>query len=96
MPQELQITPVLNGFIVRAGCQTLVYDSTDKIITDFSDWVCDPQKIEKRYMELMEKKGICPPPPPPMTAQEFVNAWIQRTVSAPASVDAELRRDLRR
>jgi len=72
MPQELRITPVLNGFIVQAGCQTLVYNSSDHIITEFTEWVREPEKIERRYRETMEKKGICPPPPPDtMTAQEI-------------------------
>jgi len=85
MPQELIITPVLNGFIVRAGCQTLVYDSADKIKMDFAEWVNDPQKIEQRYMDQMTKKGGMPPmciqqpmaPRPPETCAAPVNAQCE-------------------
>jgi len=63
MPQELRITPVLNGFIVVAGCQTLVYDNPDKIITDFAEWVRNPNQIEGRFGKLMEVKGLRNSPP---------------------------------
>lgn len=71
MPQELIITPVLNGFIVRAGCQTLVYDNADKIKMDFASWVDSPASIEGKYALIMKSKGLMgdqcdaavPPPP---------------------------------
>jgi len=88
MPQELIIQPVLNGFIVRAGCQTLVYDNPDKIITDFAEWVRTPNQIEARFRKLMEEKGLRPPPPPETltTAQEVGR------IASPATAPANLRR----
>ena len=93
MPQELIIQPVLNGFIVRAGCQTLVYDNPEKIKMDFAEWVNDPEKIERRYRELMEKKGIYPLAPPPCNAAQ--EAHPMTSVASLRQRD-DLARDVRR
>lgn len=88
MPQELRITPVLNGFIVQAGCQTLVYDNPDKIITDFAEWVRNPNQIEARFGKMMEVKGFrnAPPPPPPPQAMRDIQELERNTQAAEAII----------
>ena len=58
MPQNLQITPVLNGWIVQAGCQTVVYTDSAKIVAEFCEWLSNPDAIENRYKNLMKQKGL--------------------------------------
>lgn len=91
MPQELRITPVLNGFIVQAGCQTLVYDNPDKIITDFAEWVRNPNQIEARFGKMMEVKGLRNTPPP-----ECVTSPSAPQTAVESCVGTERARDLRR
>lgn len=70
MPQTLQITKVLNGHIVQAGCQTLVFNNPDEFSAEMVAWIRDPEAVEAKYRKMMP----CPIPPPPeamaQTAQE--------------------------
>jgi len=61
--EELIIKPVLNGFIVVAGSVTLVYETTDHIIDDFTQWARDSERIQAH--KLMRNKGSLPDPEPP-------------------------------
>lgn len=75
MPREINIRPVLNGFIVNCGCQTLVFNEPGQLIAEFSAWVNKPSEIEAKYEKMMVDKGLIPPPPPECrTAQECVGA----------------------
>ena len=38
MIRELIITPVLNGFVVRVGCQQLVYVDREKLVRDLNEY----------------------------------------------------------
>lgn len=95
MPQELKIMPVLNGFIVHAGCQVLVFNDPDKLAGEFAEWLKQPEQVEKRYRELMEKKGLCPAPPPQAEPIGLRTAEEACRVSGPANPVGELRRDPR-
>jgi len=55
MLREIHISPVLNGFIVQAGCQKLAYTSIDKLILDLGAYFRDPEKTEKR---ILKEEGI--------------------------------------
>lgn len=50
MIREIQISPVLNGYIVKVGCQTVVFDSRDELLTSLSSYLKDPDAIEKFYL----------------------------------------------
>lgn len=60
MPQELRIKPVLNGWIVQAGCQTLVYSDPVVMADEFRDWLKNPAQVEGKYTKLMQARGIGP------------------------------------
>lgn len=78
MPRELNIRPVLNGFIVNVGCQTLVFSEPGQLIAEFAAWVNKPAEIEAKYEKMMVDRGLIPPPPPPecRTAQECVGQGV--------------------
>lgn len=91
MPQTLQIQKVLNGHIVQAGCQTLVFNNPDEFAAEMVSWIKDPEKTEAKYRALMP----APIPPPPecygQTAQE-VNCRMPASAPVDALRPAELRR----
>lgn|SRR5262245_31157200 len=64
MPHKLVIETVINGWIVQAGCQTLAFSKRAEIVEEFAKWVDDPMGQEKKYRELMEKRGFHPIPIP--------------------------------
>ncbi len=47
--RSAQITPVLNGFIVQIGCQTVVFDSPAALGAAVIEYYLDPEKTEKKY-----------------------------------------------
>lgn len=53
--RAISINPVLNGFIVTVGCQSLAYTSIDKLLLDLGKYLRDPEATEK---EIVEKEGI--------------------------------------
>ncbi len=58
MPQELVIRTVLNGWVVQAGCQTLVFHDRHAFVAEFSKWLEDPIAVEKGYTEQMNRRGL--------------------------------------
>ena len=62
--RELIIQPVLNGYIVRVGCQTIVFDSREKLIAAFVEYLNKPEEMTARYLKEAINKSpepICPP-----------------------------------
>lgn len=49
--RQITITPVLNGFIVGVGCQTLVYTDRNKLLGDLASYMQAPDETEKRIIE---------------------------------------------
>lgn len=50
MIRDIKIRPVLNGFIVDVGCQTIVYDDKAKMISDLSLYYQNPKAFEEEFM----------------------------------------------
>lgn len=50
--RDIQITTVLNGYIVRVGCQTVVFGSLTDMLAEIRNYLNDPEATEKRYREL--------------------------------------------
>lgn len=48
--RNIQITPVLNGFIVNAGCKTVVFTSAAQLGAAVIEYYTDPVATEKRYL----------------------------------------------
>lgn len=55
MIRNINITPVLNGFTVQIGCQTLAYTNIDKLLVDLGSYLREPEKTEKR---ILQEEGI--------------------------------------
>lgn len=49
MLREIRITPVLNGWIVRIGCQKVVFDDLAKMTKEIGEYFVNPDRAEKRY-----------------------------------------------
>lgn len=83
--KELHIRKVLNGWIVQAGCQTLVFSNAEHFINELSRWIKDPQATENEYMKAY---GFPPPQPAPetMTMAQAITAC-----ETPTPIGADVR-----
>lgn len=50
MLRDINIRPALNGFIVQCGCQTIVFETVDKLVDNLRDYLRDPDRHEKTFM----------------------------------------------
>lgn len=58
MIHEIKIKAVLNGYIANVGCQTLVFDSREKMLKELDAYLEKPEETEKRYRESALNKDI--------------------------------------
>jgi len=50
MIRHIEIDACLNGFIVRCGCQTLVYTSVQQATEEIAAYLANPDETEKRIL----------------------------------------------
>lgn len=50
-PRSLIIEPVLNGFVVQAGCQRVVFDSAAKLGAHITEYYANPAKVESEFLK---------------------------------------------
>lgn len=48
MIRPIEILSVDRGFIVKVGCKTLVYENVQNLLTDFTNYLYEPNATEKR------------------------------------------------
>ena len=48
--KEVHITPVLNGFIVKVGCKTLVFESVERLTKELARYLKDREATAKEYL----------------------------------------------
>ena len=70
MPRELKIIPVLNGFIVSVGCQTVVFPDPQSLGVAVARYYTSPDEVEKEYLSKPVNKikmdgPLCPSPSNP-------------------------------
>lgn len=68
MIREITITPVLNGFVCKVGCQKVVFQSVVDLVRAIERYYREPEKTEKEFLaEAVNKMNDCPMPcePPP-------------------------------
>ena len=73
MTREIHIKPVLNGFIVNIGCQSVVFDSRSKLLAELGRYLENPRGLEVEYRKNALNPEASPEVPEPrglMTAQE--------------------------
>lgn len=76
---DVRIKPVLNGFVVNVGCQTLVFQSMDILASELKRYQADPEKVEKEYRANAVNKSCGPQPlnyPVPETACQSDNTGM--------------------
>ena len=49
MAHEIHIKPVLNGFVVRCGCQEVVFPNLSTMTNEIFRYYADPEAVEKEY-----------------------------------------------
>lgn len=47
--RDIIIKPALNGFVVRMGCQRIVFCDRDIMIRALNEYLDDPNKTESQY-----------------------------------------------
>lgn len=61
MLREFTIKPVLNGYIVRIGCQIVVFTSLDKLLSTIKSYLCDPSNVEESYLKNSTNSALMIP-----------------------------------
>jgi len=63
MLRVVEITPVLNGWIIKVGCQTVAFNDLNHMLEEIQAYLEDPDETEKRYREsavnAKHLKGDC-------------------------------------
>lgn len=80
MIQELHIKIVLNGWIVTAGCQTLVFNDPNEFAIRFHEWLLDPDKTEAPYRKLMQERKLTPAV---VDAEQPAQEEVRRPIAPP-------------
>ena len=68
MTREITIQPVLNGYICIVGCQRVVFQDRNQMLSEIGKYLAKPDDTEKRYVKEAVNKmpdtpqAICPPP----------------------------------
>ena len=50
-PREVKIMPVLNGWMVQVGCQTLAFNNIHDLTIELTRYLLDPDAAEEHYRE---------------------------------------------
>lgn len=74
MTREIIITPVLNGYLCRVGCQQVVFTSADVLASELVKYYKNPEQTEKSWIsnrlnQTMDRTEVAAPDcnrPPPM------------------------------
>ena len=56
--EELHISVVTNGFIVRAGCMIFVFDDAAKLAVELTRWTQNPHKVQAEYSKRYSSVGM--------------------------------------
>lgn len=57
MLKDITITSVLNGWIVRVGCQTVVFNDMARMLKDIEAYLNNPVEAEKSYQSNSVNAG---------------------------------------
>jgi len=62
--RDVKITAVLNGWIVKVGCQTLVYNDKKILLHDLGAYMADPKGTEQAFIKNAVNKRLIADAPP--------------------------------
>ena len=57
MFRPVSIAAVLNGWIVTVGCQTVVYQERNQLVSDLDAYLKDPTATEERFLKASVNQG---------------------------------------
>lgn len=69
MTRQITLTPVLNGFIARVGCQDVVFTDKQSMLTALSEYYDNPDQVEERFLKRAINR-LTPPVPEPCGQSE--------------------------
>lgn len=58
MIRPINIQPVLNGFVVKIGCQAVVFNTISELATNVSEYYKNPEAAEKSFRETALNKAL--------------------------------------
>lgn len=62
MTREINIKPVLNGFICKVGCQTVVFGDVATLASNIERYYKNPEAVEKEFIAKAVNKMMDGPP----------------------------------
>lgn len=63
---QVTINAVLNGWIVKVGCQTLVTTDEDELIKHLGEYLKDPKKKMESFLKTAKNKYLWDSQPQPL------------------------------
>lgn len=78
--RHIEISMMLNGWTVLAGCQTLVFNDPGQLLELFGRWLNDPGLVETQVIKEARHRHLIDryPPPPIRSAVEGVARHPER------------------
>lgn len=74
MTRMITICPVLNGYVLTVGCQTIVFDSAKKMLDELGQYYAAPEAVEQRFLKNAVNKTMLEPHPPMETVSLTVGS----------------------
>lgn len=88
--RNINIRKVMNGYVVEVGCQTLVFETKEKLVTELATYLANPDEVERNYIStygmLNQLAGAYPAPTPassaPPVGQDYPGRRLEFTETA--------------
>lgn len=57
---SLSINKCLNGYILNVGCQTVVFETSEKLLSELKRYIDNQSEVEKEYLAKagLDKAGL--------------------------------------
>jgi hypothetical protein len=55
--KDITISPALNGWKVKVGCQEVLFTNRKTMLEEISRYINDPAKVEKEYLSKSKNKN---------------------------------------
>lgn len=63
--RDVTISAVMNGFVVKVGCQTLVFQKQREMLETLDRYLTNPENVERQFVEQYGLKNSLAPVAPP-------------------------------
>lgn len=92
--RQIVIDAVLNGFLVKVGCQHLVFSSVSSLCSELARYFHDPEKVEKEYLTSSINSHMALTPTP-ILDRPIERAVFGAPMRPPVNVAGALAADVR-